>query len=119
MTDCNPVLTLMEVGQHLSSADCPDSDVIDKVNIKEYQQLVGSLNYLMAWSRADLAFQVSQCLHFMANPGPLHIAAAKRILRYAKGTADVSITYTADSAGPNQLYAFVDADHAGDCRTRP
>eukprot|EP00961_Rhodomonas_salina_P279934 3781534-Rhodomonas_salina.1 len=28
MTDCNPVLTQMEVGQRLSSADCPD--VIDK-----------------------------------------------------------------------------------------
>eukprot|EP00961_Rhodomonas_salina_P064651 870065-Rhodomonas_salina.1 len=116
MTDCNPVLTPMEVGQCLSSADCPD--VIDKANIKEYQQLVGSLNYLVAWLRADPAFQVSQCSRFMANPGPSHIAAAKRILRYAKGTADVGITYTADSAGPNQLYAFVDADHAGDLEGR-
>eukprot|EP00961_Rhodomonas_salina_P172166 2321421-Rhodomonas_salina.1 len=112
MTYCNPVLTLMEVSQCLSSADCPD--VIDKANLKEYQQLVGSLNYLVAWTRADLAFPVSQCSQFMANLGPSHIAAAKRILRYAKGTADVGITYTADSASPNQLYAFIDADHAGD-----
>eukprot|EP00961_Rhodomonas_salina_P280573 3789853-Rhodomonas_salina.1 len=97
MTDCNPVLTPMEVGQSLSSAGCPD--VIDKVNIKEYQQLVGSLNYLVAWSKADLAFPVSQCSRFM-------------------GTADVGITYTANSAGPNQLYAFVDADHAGDSEGR-
>eukprot|EP00961_Rhodomonas_salina_P197543 2665675-Rhodomonas_salina.1 len=78
MTDCNPVLTPMEVGQRLSSADCPD--VIDKANLKEYQQLVGSLNYLVAWTRADLAFPVLQCSLFMANQGPSHIAAAKRIL---------------------------------------
>eukprot|EP00961_Rhodomonas_salina_P131965 1776616-Rhodomonas_salina.1 len=50
----------------------------------------------------------------MANPGPSHIAAAKRILRYAKGTSEVGITYTANVTGPNQLYAYVDADHAGD-----
>eukprot|EP00961_Rhodomonas_salina_P043111 579629-Rhodomonas_salina.1 len=37
MTDCNPVLTPMEVGQLLSSLDCPDT--LDKANVKEYQQL--------------------------------------------------------------------------------
>eukprot|EP00961_Rhodomonas_salina_P281147 3798581-Rhodomonas_salina.1 len=50
----------------------------------------------------------------MANPGPSHIAVAKRILRYAKGTSTVGITYTVGSAAANQLYAYVDADHAGD-----
>eukprot|EP00961_Rhodomonas_salina_P036239 487216-Rhodomonas_salina.1 len=39
MTDCNPVLTQMEVGQRLLSTNCPD--VVDKANLKEYQQLVG------------------------------------------------------------------------------
>mmetsp|Transcript_22709 Transcript_22709/g.53699 ORF Transcript_22709/g.53699 Transcript_22709/m.53699 type:complete len:95 (+) Transcript_22709:167-451(+) len=91
MTDCNQVLTPMEVGQRLTLADCPE--VLDKANVKEYQQLVGSLNYLVAWTRSDLTFPVSQ---FMANPwqGPSHIAAAKRIVRYAKGTSMVWITYT-------------------------
>eukprot|EP00961_Rhodomonas_salina_P207417 2799690-Rhodomonas_salina.1 len=54
----------------------------------------------------------------MANPGPSHIAAAKRILQYAKGTSTVGITYTAGSAAANQLYAYVDADHAGDTEGR-
>eukprot|EP00961_Rhodomonas_salina_P246070 3324841-Rhodomonas_salina.1 len=112
MTDCNPVLTPMEVGQHLTSADCPE--VLDKANVKEYQQLVWSLNYLVAWTRGDLAFTVSQLLRFMANPGPSHVAAAKRVLWYAKGTREVSITFTKDATTANQLYVFVDADHAGD-----
>eukprot|EP00961_Rhodomonas_salina_P092226 1241102-Rhodomonas_salina.1 len=112
MSDCNPVLTPMEVGQCLTSADCPNE--VNKSNVKEYQQLVGSLNYLVAWTRGDLAFPVSQCSRFMANPGPSHIAAAKRILRYAKGTRHVGITFTADGHAPNQLYTYVDADHAGD-----
>eukprot|EP00961_Rhodomonas_salina_P251373 3398742-Rhodomonas_salina.1 len=50
----------------------------------------------------------------MANPGPSHVAAAKRLLRYAKETHEVGITFTRGSAAPNQLYAYVDADHAGD-----
>eukprot|EP00961_Rhodomonas_salina_P267161 3610118-Rhodomonas_salina.1 len=94
MSDCNPVLTPMEVGQRLTSADCPD--VLDKNNVKEYQQLVSSLNYLVAWTHCYLAFP------------------AKLILRYAKGTREVGVTFTADGPSPNQLYAFVDADHAGD-----
>eukprot|EP00961_Rhodomonas_salina_P033441 449730-Rhodomonas_salina.1 len=46
MTDCNSVLTPMEVGQRLTSEDCPE--VTDKAMLKHYQQLVGSLNYLVA-----------------------------------------------------------------------
>eukprot|EP00961_Rhodomonas_salina_P188082 2538298-Rhodomonas_salina.1 len=50
----------------------------------------------------------------MANPGPSHVAAAKRILLYAKATHKVAITFTKDFAVLNQLYAYVDADHTGD-----
>eukprot|EP00961_Rhodomonas_salina_P027433 371174-Rhodomonas_salina.1 len=112
MTDCNAVVTPLEVGQRLTSADCPDT--LDKAYVKEYQQLVGSLNYLVAWTRGDLAFPVSQLSRFMANPGLSHVAAAKRLLRYVKATHEVGITFTRGSAAPNQLYAYVDADHAGD-----
>ena len=108
----NPVLTPMEVGQRLSSEDCPKFP--DKLTGKQYQQLVGSLNYLVACTRPDLAFPVSQCARFMSNPGPSHVAAAKRILRYAKGTVNEGITYTQRAENGNQLYAFADADHAGD-----
>ena len=50
----------------------------------------------------------------MSNPGPSHIAAAKRILRYLKGTSNQGITYSRGTSAPNQLYAYADADHAGD-----
>mmetsp|Transcript_49639 Transcript_49639/g.101360 ORF Transcript_49639/g.101360 Transcript_49639/m.101360 type:complete len:638 (-) Transcript_49639:44-1957(-) len=116
MTDCNTVLTAMEVGQRLTSEDCPATP--DKEVIKQYQQLVGSLNYLVAWTFPELAYLVSQCARFMANPGPSHVAAAKRILRYAKGVKNNGIVYTRNSTSPNQLYGYVDADHAGDTEGR-
>eukprot|EP00961_Rhodomonas_salina_P170055 2291790-Rhodomonas_salina.1 len=59
MTDCNSVLTPMEVGQRLTSEDCPE--VTDKAMLKHYQQLVGSLNYLVAWCYPEFSFAVSQC----------------------------------------------------------
>eukprot|EP00961_Rhodomonas_salina_P213098 2877946-Rhodomonas_salina.4 len=37
LTDCNQVLTPMEVGHRFSSLGCPDT--LDKANVKEYQQL--------------------------------------------------------------------------------
>ena len=59
----------------------------------------------------------------MSNPGPTHIAAAKRILRYLAGTRSLGITYQRGAmdpsllsvgveTGPNQLSASADADHA-------
>ena len=81
-------------------------------------------------TRGDCSFAVNQCARFMANPGPTHIAAAKRILRYLAGTRSPGITYRRGAVdpsllsigmetGPNQLSASSDADHAGadDCRS--
>ena len=45
MTDANPVITPMEVGQQLTSEDCPE--VPYKQMVHEYQQIVGSLYYLV------------------------------------------------------------------------
>ena len=86
--------------------------------------LVGALMYLTCFTRGDCSFAVNQCARFMSNPGPSHIAAAKRILRYLAGTRSMGLTYTKGGADaglksvgkltePNQLTASADADHAG------
>eukprot|EP00961_Rhodomonas_salina_P023879 320966-Rhodomonas_salina.1 len=55
----------------------------------------------------------------MSNPGPEHIAAAKHILRYLKGTKSKKLTYTRQSSDmANRLYCYADSDHAGDQDTR-
>eukprot|EP00961_Rhodomonas_salina_P075207 1009566-Rhodomonas_salina.1 len=57
----------------------------------------------------------------MSNPGPEHIAAAKRILQYLKGTKTKKLTYTRQSSDmANCLYCYADSAHAGDqdtCRS--
>eukprot|EP00961_Rhodomonas_salina_P031049 417822-Rhodomonas_salina.1 len=55
----------------------------------------------------------------MSNPGPSHMAAARRILRYLAGTAHHGITYEAQpKSRENLLWRFADADHEGDPDTR-
>ena len=57
-----------------------------------YKQVVGSLMYLTV-TRPDMMFGVSLISRFMARPTMAHWLAAKRILRYLKGTINLGIFY--------------------------
>jgi hypothetical protein len=52
----------------------------------------------------------------MAKPTKLHLQAAKRILRYLKGTFDYGIMYKKVSS--NDMVAYTDSDYAGDLDDR-
>ncbi|KAJ0566228.1 putative RNA-directed DNA polymerase [Helianthus annuus] len=105
MTSCNTVSTPMEYGLKLSKDD-PEDFVDEKV----YRSLVGSLMYLTN-TRPDIMFAVSKISRFMENPKKSHWEAAKRILKYIKGTQQQGITYS--KGGKKQLVGFSDSDYAG------
>jgi len=115
MADANVVHTPCESNQNLQAADSPPLDKRDPNVVRDYQQAVGSCMFLTVFTRGDCAFAVNQCARFMANPGPTHITAIRRVLRYLAGTRHtVGITYRrTDADTANQLYATADADHAG------
>jgi len=123
-SDCTPVDTPCEANLHLAASDSPPLDKRDAEVVCNYQQLIGACMYLTCFTLWDCSFEISQCPRFMSNPGPTHIAAAKRILRYLAGTRSLGITYNQGDmdpsllsveveTGPNQLSASADADHAG------
>jgi poly(3-hydroxybutyrate) depolymerase len=58
-----------------------------------YASAVGSLMYAMICTRPDIAQAVGAVSRFMADPGKEHWDAVKRILRYIKGTLDVSLCF--------------------------
>ena len=72
--------------------------------------IIGSLLYLTV-SRPDIMFSVCMCARFQADPGESHLNAAKRILKYLKGTQNVGLWYPKDS--PFELIGYSDADFAG------
>ncbi|GAU48606.1 hypothetical protein TSUD_327180 [Trifolium subterraneum] len=76
-----------------------------------FKQIVGSLMYLTA-TRPDIMFSVSIISRYMSKPTELHLQAAKRILRYVKGTVSYGIFYK--KGGEEELLVFTDSDYAGD-----
>jgi transposase InsO family protein len=109
MLNCSPCKTPCVPNTRLS-ATCgkPLTDV------HAYRSLVGALHYL-TFTRPDLLFAVHQVCQFMQAPTDIHLTAAKRILRYVRGTIDHGLFYT---PGPISLSAFSDADWAGDPNDR-
>jgi hypothetical protein len=71
--------------------------------------------YAMLGTRPDIAFAVSVVSRFAANPTAAHYKAAKRILRYLRGTVNLQLVYRGDL---RPLTGYSDADWGGDVDTR-
>lgn len=110
MKNCNPVRTPTEPGLKLSK-DLKGK----KVNSSFFKQIVGSLLYLTA-TRPDIMHAVSIISRYMEYPTENHLHAAKRILRYVKGTADFGIFYMKGAC--SDFFGFCDSDYAGDVDDR-
>ena len=72
--------------------------------------------YLSCGTRPDIAFAVGQLSKRNADPRVGHLKAAKRVLRYLKGTMHLGITYGAgeDKTPPYGLVGYADSNYAGD-----
>jgi len=75
-----------------------------------YNSIVGSLMYLTA-TRPDIMYAVSLISRFMEKPKETHWQAAKRIMRYVKGTKRYGIFYTVSEC--SDLVGYTDSDWAG------
>ncbi|GJX10622.1 retrovirus-related pol polyprotein from transposon RE1 [Tanacetum coccineum] len=80
------------------------------VNPTRFRSIVGSLLYLTI-SRPDLAFAASFLSRFMGEPSSSHLGAAKRVLRYVKGSLDLRIMLERNKVVKLERYA--DSDWAG------
>uniref|UniRef100_A0A2N9FWE2 Integrase catalytic domain-containing protein n=1 Tax=Fagus sylvatica TaxID=28930 RepID=A0A2N9FWE2_FAGSY len=105
MLDCKPA----------SSPSCPnvrlavhDGDLLTDPHA--YRSMVGTLHYL-TFTRPDISFVVHQVCQYMSTPTTTHLTAAKRVLRYIRGTFNHGIEFT---PGPLHLSVYTDADWAGD-----
>jgi transposase InsO family protein len=76
---------------------------------KEYRHIVGALQYCTL-TRPDIAYSVNQLCQFLHSPTTVHLIAAKRVLRYLKGTLHYGLYYT---PGSLKLNGFCDSDWAG------
>jgi hypothetical protein len=87
-------------------------DVSSKV---PYREAVGSLMYLAAATRPDIAFAMNKAARVMDRPAEKDWNDVKRIFRYLRSTSNYGLKYT---GGSDELKVFSDADFAGDKATR-
>ena len=73
-----------------------------------YQQMIGSLIYLMIGTRPDIAWAVSRLSQYMQEPTIEHVEAAKHVFRYLRQTTEFKIRY--QGAGNSGLIGYSDAD---------
>jgi len=105
MEECKAVSTPMNQKEKLSK-----EDGADKVDEGYYRSMIGCLMYLTA-TRPDILFVVSLLSRFMHCASETHLVAARRILRYVKGTIDYGVKY--ESCQNFKLCGFSDSDWAG------
>ena len=74
-----------------------------------YKQIVGSLMYLTA-TRPNMMYVISLISRFMERPIEQHLQAAKRVLRYLKGTVSFGLFYR--KGGKEELIGYTDSDYA-------
>lgn len=91
-----------------------DSNVME--DSTKYRSVVGALMYVAVCARPDIAASASILGRKFAAPTESDWTAAKRVVRYLKGTADWKLKL--GGAETNNLVAYSDADWAGDPRTR-
>lgn len=114
MADCKPVSTPMDPGLRLTRDHSPQTrEEAAQMRSIDYQGAVGALMYLATTTRPDIAYTVGVLARFNSNPGLAHWAAVKHLLRYLKGTASLSLTYSPDPSTPELFTTYSDADHGG------
>ncbi|XP_071704142.1 uncharacterized protein [Rutidosis leptorrhynchoides] len=105
MFSCKPVTSPLVLNCKLSKED---GDKLADPTL--YRSIIGSLLYL-AISRPDLAYAASFLSRFMTSPTSSHLGAARRVLRYLKGSLDLGIMFERNK--DVKLEGYSDSDWAG------
>ena len=79
-----------------------------------FRSLVGAFQY-MTFTCPDLSYTVNSLCQFMHAATDMHLMAAKRVLRYLRGSLHLGIAF---SPGSLELHAYSDVDWVGDPHTR-
>jgi hypothetical protein len=112
MVNCKSARTPLPEGyQPLANTGPADSALRS-----QFQQVIGSLLYIMLGTRPNIAFAVTKLAQQSANPTKNHLSKAKHILAYLNSTRNYTLDY--DGKSGLGLVAFVDLDWGSDPNTR-
>ncbi|KAA0063766.1 gag/pol protein [Cucumis melo var. makuwa] len=83
-------------GVHLSKEQCPKTpQKVEDIRRIPYASAVGSLMYVMLYTRPDICYAVEIVSRYQSNPRLDHWTAVKIILKYLRRTRDYMLVYGA------------------------
>jgi hypothetical protein len=109
MEECKPVGTPAEGALSRNKEAGPN---------REFMSMVGSLLYAAMVTRPDIAYAVQALGRHLQGTTDEHFVAAKRVLRYLKGTKELGLKYGTSPGGEPIVVGYADADWASDKETR-
>lgn len=95
MSDCKPVNTPIASGVKLNVTN---SEGIN--DLVPYRELVGGIMYLALGTKSDIAHAVSVLSQFNCIHEKKHWTAAKHVLRYLRGTIDLTLQFKHTDKSP-------------------
>jgi Reverse transcriptase (RNA-dependent DNA polymerase)/Integrase core domain len=113
LSNCNGVKLPMKKDLQESS-----DDLLSPEETKEYQSIVGALNWGSVVTRPDISYTVSRLSRFLSKPARTHKEAAKHCLRYLAGTKDLGLIYGTEKSLGIQLFGYTDSNFAADTSNR-
>lgn len=106
MSESKPVSRPMDVNVKLTKQE---NEITSEEKNLPYTKLMGALMYLAVATRPDIAHAVSALEQLNLCYGQTHWTAAKRVLRYLKGTMDLGLIFQRSG---KKLTGYIDADWA-------
>lgn len=103
----------MRKGQHLLGNYSEE----EEADQKEYQEIVGSLNYAAIATRPDISFAVGVLGRYASDPAKRHMVMARRVMRYLSRTVGyrLNLGIREGVKEPFKTIAlYTDSDFAGD-----
>ena len=117
MDSCSASPVPLHKGDKLVLKQCPRTPMErEEMQNYPYASLVGSLMYAQVCTRPDISHVVGVLGRFQSDPGIAHWKAAKKVLRYLKGTKNHMLTYR--KSNHPQMTGYADSDFAGCPDTR-
>jgi Reverse transcriptase (RNA-dependent DNA polymerase) len=112
LTDAKPVTSPIDAGQMCKLRSNEPATAEESINVTKlpYRELIGGLMFVATRTRPDMASAVGILARRVADPREIDWQAAKRVLRYLKGTASLALTFP--SSGDVNLTTYADADYA-------
>ena len=106
------------IGDQPSTEKRPVDVPLSPEQATHYQSAVGALMYAACATRPDISYAVSTLSQHNAWPHKSHLDALKRVLRYLRGSADQSLTFTGTRDSIPQLVAYTDSNYANNKQHR-